>query len=352
MPIKTQKAQVLRLSFNISRFERDGDALIVYGPCFVNEDVGRGAKIKRSAMESATDDYMKWGAVREMHQPSAVGTAIVVEWKDDGAYLRAKIVDADAILKVEEGVYKAYSIGVTPRIMRGDWVIACEWVEVSLVDRPADPDCPIEVERMDSGSGEVAVIERASFSEYVAQYEASAMIYAAQDWLWYSIWDIRHSSAENKAALIRQTCLEFAEYIGPIVEDEGESYRSILEIVSRLQALEADTAQNDEIARLSGEVSTREVTITELRAQVATQTEEIERLNSLPARIPVKGSVPRNVVGRNETPEGGDEVDEADRLRAKYEELRTGKHGTGEQIAAEMFRIKDQLSSMREPLYK
>lgn len=352
MPIKTEKAKILRLSFPIEKIERDGDTLTVSGPCFVNEDVGRGAKIKRSAMEAATEDYMRWGAVREMHQPSAVGTALDIVWQDDGAYLRAKIVDAAAIQKVEEGVYKAYSIGITPRVMRGDWVVSCDWVEVSLVDRPADPDCPIEVERLEDGEGAVAILERASFSEYVEAYETGRRVYAAYDWLWSSIYDIRCGDAEDKARLIRQTCSEFAEYIAPLVEAESSDSRSILEVVSRLEEMEAaDTELSAEITRLSGELETREAAIEELRRETEAKDAEISRLKDLPARIPVKGGVPREVLERKFAQPGeSEEKADADALREEYRSLAAGEKGAGEKTVARMLHIKDQLAQMGEPL--
>jgi hypothetical protein len=164
--------------------ERHDDYLIVEGYVYCNESVGGegGIRLKRSAMEEATNDYMKFGAVREMHGSNAAGTALDLTWDERGAKIRAKIVDRAAREKVEEKVYKGFSVGVNPRVMRGKDVEACTWVENSLVDRPKDPDAlflyraegydpeaEIEVEVLDETS-ETADVERSDeVSELVAE---------------------------------------------------------------------------------------------------------------------------------------------------------------------------------------
>lgn len=133
------------------KIERQGDILFVEGYTFVNEIVPGegGVRLKRSAMEAATPDYLQWGAVREMHGKNAAGVAMGVEWDERGAYIRAKVVDREAQRKVEEGVYKGFSCGVNPTLVRGKDVDACRWIENSLVDRPKDPDCLLSVSRVD-----------------------------------------------------------------------------------------------------------------------------------------------------------------------------------------------------------
>jgi hypothetical protein len=129
----------------------DEETREVEGYAFVNETVeGEGGiALLRSAMEAATEDYMSWGAIREMHQPSAAGTAVSVEWDEKGAVLRAKIVDDAAWEKVKAGVYKGFSVGVRPRIMRGKRVESAQWIETSLVDRPKDSDARFTCFRAD-----------------------------------------------------------------------------------------------------------------------------------------------------------------------------------------------------------
>ena len=122
---------------------------------FVNEVVEGegGVRLKRSSMEAATPDYMKWANIRRMHGKDAVGVARSVEWDETGAKMILEVVDDDAWKKVERGVYKGLSIGVASCVMRGKDVESCRWIETSLVDRPADPDAKIMTFRAE-GVGE------------------------------------------------------------------------------------------------------------------------------------------------------------------------------------------------------
>lgn len=110
-----------------------------------------GDVIDPEAITAALPDYMQWGALREMHQPSAVGTVVKAEVIDGKLHIRAKIVDAAAWKKVEAGVYKGFSIGgkclhallekLGLRTIRR--VVKMALTEISLVDRPANPDARI-----------------------------------------------------------------------------------------------------------------------------------------------------------------------------------------------------------------
>jgi hypothetical protein len=108
-----------------------------------------GETVTPEAMKAALPDYMKFGAVREMHQASAAGTAIEAEVKDDGrTWFGAHVVDPVAVKKVQTGVYKGFSIGgkVTDRDELNKSVIkGIKLIEVSLVDRPANPEAVITV---------------------------------------------------------------------------------------------------------------------------------------------------------------------------------------------------------------
>jgi hypothetical protein len=87
-----------------------------------------------------------------MHQPSAVGTPLSVVWEgekgSERALLTAKIVDDAAWKKVKEGVYKGFSIGVIPRVMRGKDVEVCSWWDTSLIDVGKDKDAKFTVFRV------------------------------------------------------------------------------------------------------------------------------------------------------------------------------------------------------------
>jgi hypothetical protein len=107
-----------------------------------------GDVITLDAVKGALPGYMKFANVREMHSMSAVGVTKQANVDDNGLYIGAKIVDPSAWLKVQEEVYKGFSIGgnATARDP-GDHhtITGLELIEISLVDRPANPGALIEV---------------------------------------------------------------------------------------------------------------------------------------------------------------------------------------------------------------
>jgi len=108
----------------------------------------QGEIVKREAVEAALPDYMRFANIREMHQPSAVGVAQAADVDAKGLRIAAKVVDDDAWEKVKQGVYKGFSIGgrVTSRDPADCRVITgLELTEISLVDRPANPEAVIDV---------------------------------------------------------------------------------------------------------------------------------------------------------------------------------------------------------------
>lgn len=136
---------IKKLYVNISKTEELDDGTIkVFGFASSEAEDSDGETITADAMKAALPDYLKWGAVREMHQAKAAGTAIEASVQDDGkTWFGAHIVDSEAVKKVKAGVYKGFSIGgkVTARDELNKAIIkGLKLIEVSLVDRPANPD--------------------------------------------------------------------------------------------------------------------------------------------------------------------------------------------------------------------
>ncbi len=148
--------------------------------------------VKADAMRSAIPDYMKFGAVREMHQPLAAGTALEINVDDNNVTtLKAHIVDSEAIKKVKTGVYKGFSIGgsVTKRDdLNKSIVTGIQLVEISLVDRPANPSAVITCYKADGlSAGEENAIDPLTKS----MGDVKEMANVLQDimWLIYSVKD-------------------------------------------------------------------------------------------------------------------------------------------------------------------
>lgn len=240
---------------------RDEEERTVEGYVFVNSEVGDGINLTRSAMEAATDDYMRWGAVREMHGKTAAGTAIDLTWDSKGAYFRAKISDDQAWKKVVDGTYKGFSVGVRPTVVRGKDVTGCAWIENSLVDRPKDPDSVISLHRAESYGGETEFEveeERADLAEVLTRLETSESERAGL------VERVSALETENSAALLRIETAETerAEMVTRLETAESE--------VTRL--IEVSAAQDGLLTRVAGAMKSEEG---ELLEAVVTRAVEI-----------------------------------------------------------------------------
>jgi hypothetical protein len=115
-------------------------------------------------LKSAMPDwFMSAGNIREMHGSTAAGVATDYEEKADGHYIRAKIVDDGSVKKIKNGVLKGFSIGIrSPRVIRdakaaGGRIVGGQIVEVSVVDRPANPSAKMTIAKAMNGEGLMAV---------------------------------------------------------------------------------------------------------------------------------------------------------------------------------------------------
>jgi HK97 family phage prohead protease len=126
---------------------------MVFGYASTEALDSQGEIVKREALEAALPDYMRFANIREMHQPSAVGVATEAEIDERGLYLAAHIVDPTAWEKVTAGVYKGFSIGgsVVQRDQARKHVITgVKLSEISLVDRPANPEAVFTMYKADA----------------------------------------------------------------------------------------------------------------------------------------------------------------------------------------------------------
>jgi hypothetical protein len=114
-------------------------------------------------LKSAMPEWFKWGNIREQHSSIAAGVATEYEAKEDGHYITAHVVDSNSVKKVESGVLKGFSIGIrAPRVVKdnkaiGGRIVDGQIVEVSLVDRPANPSCTLSLAK--AINGEITQLE-------------------------------------------------------------------------------------------------------------------------------------------------------------------------------------------------
>jgi len=148
----------------ITKVEDNADGTItVEGIASTESTDTDGEVVKAAAIEAALPEFMRYGTgnMREMHQPLAAGTIDKADVIDGMTHITGTVVDPVAITKVKAGVYKGFSIGgkVTSRDdLNKKHVTGVKLVEISLVDRPANPDAVISMWKSedleDQGAGE------------------------------------------------------------------------------------------------------------------------------------------------------------------------------------------------------
>lgn len=163
------RSRLFRRYFTIAKL--DQEHRIVEGFASTEALDSQGDVVDADAIKGALPDYMQWANLREMHigpdgeqEVAAVGTVLKAEVIDgdvevDGQvyhnplHIIAKVVDDDAWNKVKEGVYKGFSIGgkilkAVREQLEGQTIrriVKLLLFEISLVDRPANPDAKIFV---------------------------------------------------------------------------------------------------------------------------------------------------------------------------------------------------------------
>jgi len=151
-------ADLARVSIPILKYEEAEDgAVYVYGRA-TDATLDRDQQIidPDFAAKSLATWFETGANVRVMHSPALypAGKGVELLSSDDGQWLKSRIVEPTAIRLVKEGVLTAYSVGISqPQIIRDSVakrgrVVGGETVEVSLVDRPANPSCGVMLAKM------------------------------------------------------------------------------------------------------------------------------------------------------------------------------------------------------------
>lgn len=132
----------------IFKMEDQADGTVmVYGKA-TDDSIDSDAQICDMAwLSKAMPLWFKTGGnIREQHSSIAAGVAKEMEEKSDGYYLNTLIVDDGSVKKLKAGVFKGFSIGIRgARVVRDEKaangrIIDGQIVEISLVDRPANPN--------------------------------------------------------------------------------------------------------------------------------------------------------------------------------------------------------------------
>jgi len=130
----------------------DDGALFVYGKA-TGPDLDLDQQIcDPDWLKTAMPQWLATGAnVREMHNSIAAGIGLELNADGEDWYLKSEVVDDNTARKVEKKVLKGYSIGIKQaRIVKDEKapngrIVGGQIVEVSLVDRPANPTATVEI---------------------------------------------------------------------------------------------------------------------------------------------------------------------------------------------------------------
>ncbi|HZL59443.1 MAG TPA: XkdF-like putative serine protease domain-containing protein [Stellaceae bacterium] len=166
----------MRLFVPLAKFDEEKRLAIGYASTPALDS--QGEIVKREAVEAALPDYMRFANIREMHQPSAVGVAQEAGLDERGLRIAAKVVDDDAWEKVKQGVYKGFSIGgrVTARDPGNRKIITgLELNEISLVDRPANPEATIDLYKRDDVLAKEGLVKEGRRNNAADQERIQAM---------------------------------------------------------------------------------------------------------------------------------------------------------------------------------
>jgi HK97 family phage prohead protease len=140
----------MRLFGQLTKIEDQPDGTLkVYGVASTGARDDEGEVVLPAAMKAALPDYARYPALREMHQSTAAGRTLEATVDDDGVTrIVAHVVDPVAIAKVKSRTYSGFSIG--GRVLARDATDATvitkiKLSEISLVDRPANPEAVIDL---------------------------------------------------------------------------------------------------------------------------------------------------------------------------------------------------------------
>lgn len=160
--------------------KNDDGTLTVYGKA-TDDSIDMDQQICDPAwLDRAMPEWFKSGGnIREQHSQIAAGVAKEYEAKTDGHYISALVVDPVSVKKVETGVLRGFSIGIkSPRVVRdtkavNGRIIDGQIIEVSLVDRPANPNAKLIMAK--SVDGDSSLVQVEELHEYKAPLPSAVL---------------------------------------------------------------------------------------------------------------------------------------------------------------------------------
>ena len=160
-----------KVSMFIPIVKVDEEKRIIRGTATTEAKDSSGEILEYKGSKKAFSDWFKWANVREMHNASAVGKGLSWEGNEEQKKIdvEVKVVDDNAWNKVKEGVYQGFSVGgnrVESEVVKGDdgedvrMTNKWDMVELSLVDRGANPEAVFSIAKRNEVKDEKVVIAK------------------------------------------------------------------------------------------------------------------------------------------------------------------------------------------------
>jgi len=232
----------------IKQEKQEDGSLLVYGKA-TDDSLDIDQQICDDTwLSSAMPEWFKSGGnIREQHSSIAAGVAKEYEAKSDGHYISVLVVDPVSVKKVESGVLKGFSIGIkAPRVVRDQKaangrIIDGQIVEVSLVDRPANPNAKLMLAK--SVEGETSLVKVEEYTEKDKSMLAEVIKELHAD-------SVKFDQASYDAARkgIAQLIISEASEIADTDSDERDDIDTLLSALKHLFNFrdgEADEASDD-----------------------------------------------------------------------------------------------------------
>lgn len=220
--------------FSIEKSDKQPDGtLMVYGKA-TDDSVDIDQQICDAAwLDRAMPAWFKSGGnIREQHSSIAAGVAKEYEAKADGHYIMAHVVDPVSVKKVDAGVLRGFSIGIkSPRVVRdtkavNGRIIDGQIVEVSLVDRPANPNCQLVLAKSVDGESSLVQVEELTEGQDLRKALQSALHL--------------HSLTKSEEAPMKDTTVELpVGAVGELLKFDKVQYEAAREALANLIQIEA-----------------------------------------------------------------------------------------------------------------
>ena len=240
----------------IKQEKQDDGTLLVYGKA-TDDALDIDNQICDAGwLNKAMPEWFKSGGnIREQHSNIAAGVAKELDTKADGHYISALVVDAQSVKKVEAGVLKGFSIGIrSPRIVRDNKaangrIIDGTIVEVSLVDRPANPNAKLMLAK--SQGTEVIQVEE------MIEKDAEAIETPVLEEVTLPEIAVEEVVAEIPAEVIEAEVVEAPELIQDAIIEEVIEEKSVTAstVVALAKTIEADVTKFDATAYANARIA-------------------------------------------------------------------------------------------------